>query len=231
MPNTSPVILILGSGPNVGQHVARAFATKGYKVALASRRLKEEDSTADQLNISSDLSDPGSVIKVFSKVNALLGVPSVVIYNAFAATPGDVKNPLSLPLFDFTRSLNVNTTSAFVAAQQALLGFEQLPDSASKTFIYTGNILNTITMVPFLDIGVGKSATAHMIQYAAIAYKDRGYKFYYADERKADGSAAYFDIDGEAHGELYVQLAEGESQGPWLQTFVKGIGYKHFLTG
>jgi len=231
MSSTSPVILILGSGPNVGQHVARAFAAKGYKVALASRRLKEEDSTMDQVNISSDLSDPDSVIGVFSKVKALLGLPSVVIYNAGAATRNDAKNPLSLPLVDFTRDLNINTISAFVAAQQAVLGFEQLPDSASKTFIYTGNILNTTTMAPLMDLGVGKSATAHIIESAATAYIDRGFKFYYGDERKADGSAAYFDINGEAHGELYVQLAEGKSQGPWQQTFVKGIGYKHFLAG
>lgn len=56
-------------------------------------------------------------------------------------------------------------------------------------------------------------------------------RFYYGDERKADGSPAYFDIDGEAHGKLYVQLAEGESQGPWQQTFVKDVGYKDFLAG
>ena len=102
-------------------------------------------------------------------------------------------------------------------------------------------------MVPLMDLGIGKSATAHMIQYAALSYKDQGYKsvfpalilprmkltryrFYYADERKADGSAAYFDIDGDAHGKLYTQLAEGKSQEPWLQTFVKGVGYKHFST-
>lgn len=81
MPTISPVLLILGSGSNIGQHVARAFAAKGYKVALVSRRLKEEDSTTDQVNISSDLSDPESVIGVFSKVKALLGLPSVVVYN------------------------------------------------------------------------------------------------------------------------------------------------------
>lgn len=98
-------------------------------------------------------------------------------------------------------------------------------------------------MADLMDLGVGKSATAHFIQSAAAAYADRGFKyvlpiprvtkvtdfrFYYADERKSDGSAAYFEIDGEAHGELYVQLAEGNSQGPWQQTFVKGTGYKHF---
>jgi hypothetical protein len=53
------------------------------------------------------------------------------------------------------------------------------------------------------------------------------YRFYYGDERKADGSPA-FKVDGEAHGKLYVELAEGKVQGHWQQTFVKGVGYKHF---
>lgn len=81
MVNANPVVLILGSGPNVGQHVARAFAAKGYKVATTSRRQKEESSTADQVNIVSDLSDPESVIEVFSKIKELLGIPTVVVYN------------------------------------------------------------------------------------------------------------------------------------------------------
>ncbi|KAK9344119.1 hypothetical protein V1522DRAFT_430993 [Lipomyces starkeyi] len=187
---------------------AQCWAARGSSLfAPASRRLKE-DSTTDQVNISSGLSDPDSVIGVFSKVKALLVLPSVVIYNASAATRNDAKNPLN-------RDLNINTIRAFVAAQQAVLGFEQLPESASKTFIYTGNILNTTTMAPLMGLGVGKSVTAHIIQSAATAYIDRGFKFYYADERKADGSAAYVDINGEAHGKLYVQLAEGKSQGPW----------------
>jgi len=227
MPNTSPVIFILGAGANIGQHVAKAFASKGYKVALAARSLKEADNKSDQINVPIDLSDPSSVLKAFSKVETLLGAPSVVVYNAAAVTPNDAKDPLSLPLADFTRDLNVNTTSAFVAAQQAVLAFKGLPESASRTFIYTGNICNTTPIAPLLDLGVGKSATAHIIQSAAAAYKDQGFKFYYGDERKADGSAA-FSIDGEAHAKLYVELAEGKSQGPWQQTFVKGVGYKKF---
>ncbi|OBT86027.1 hypothetical protein VE02_05532 [Pseudogymnoascus sp. 03VT05] len=228
MVNTSPVVLILGSGPNIGKHVARAFAAKGYKVALASRSLNEADSTADQVNIPSNFSDPESVITTFSKVKSLLGAPSVVVYNAAAATQNDPKNPLSLPLADFTRDLTINTNSAFIAAQQAVLAFKELPESASRTFIYTGNITNTTTIAPLLDLGVGKSATAHIIQSASQAYADQGFKFYYSDERKADGAPAYSSIDGEAHAELYLQLAEGKSQGPWQQTFVKGIGYKKF---
>ena len=53
-------------------------------------------------------------------------------------------------------------------------------------------------------------------------------RFYYGDERQADGSPAYSAIDGEAHAKLYVELAEGKTQGPWQQTFVKGKGYVKF---
>lgn len=52
-------------------------------------------------------------------------------------------------------------------------------------------------------------------------------RFYYADERKADGSAIY-KVSGEAHGTLFWELAEAKAQGPWLQTFIKGVGYKDF---
>jgi NAD(P)-dependent dehydrogenase (short-subunit alcohol dehydrogenase family) len=77
----SPVMLLLGFGPNVGHHVSEAFTAKGYIVARASRKIKEEESTATQINIPIDLSDPESVIGVFSKLKDTYGFPSVVVYN------------------------------------------------------------------------------------------------------------------------------------------------------
>lgn len=78
---SAPVVLVLGSGPNIGANVAKAFAAKGYRVALASRKANEKDNTKGQINISSDLSDPSSVADVFSKVKSQLAPPSVVVYN------------------------------------------------------------------------------------------------------------------------------------------------------
>ena len=92
-------------------------------------------------------------------------------------TPNAPDDPLSLQLADFNKDFNINTVSAFVAAQQAATGFAQLPDSAARTFIFTGNILNNTIIPSLLGLGVGKVATAHIIQSAATAYKDRGYKF------------------------------------------------------
>ena len=81
MSKASPIVLILGAGPNVGQSVARAFTAKGYRVALAARRATEADNTTDEIYIQSDFTDANSVVNVFSKVKASLGIPSVVVYN------------------------------------------------------------------------------------------------------------------------------------------------------
>lgn len=97
-----------------------------------------------------------------------------LVVSASTLTPP--KNPFALPLADFNRNTAINVTSAFVAAQQAAIGFAQLPASAARTFLYTGNILNVGIIPGFLAQGVGKSAGAHMMWAASAAYKDRGYK-------------------------------------------------------
>ncbi|KAG8527685.1 uncharacterized protein KY384_007839 [Bacidia gigantensis] len=146
---------------------------------------------------------------------------------AAALTANEPKDPLALSVKDLEHTLSINTTSVLAAAHEAVTDFSQLPATASKTFIYTGNRLNIAPIAPLLSLGIGKSATAHLIHSASEAYKEKGFKFYYADERKADGAPA-FAIDGDAHGEVYSQLAESEGQGPWLATFVKGKGRVDF---
>jgi hypothetical protein len=42
-----------------------------------------------------------------------------------------------------------------------------------------------------------------------------------------DGAPMYTGLSGEAHAKHFVELVEGE-QREWLQTFVKGVGYKKF---
>jgi hypothetical protein len=53
-------------------------------------------------------------------------------------------------------------------------------------------------------------------------------RFFYADERKADGSNVGQGIDGEAHADFFAQLAAGPKDVPWHATFVKGQGYTKF---
>ncbi|EKJ72753.1 hypothetical protein FPSE_07019 [Fusarium pseudograminearum CS3096] len=225
----SPVILILGYGANIGQSVARKFGSQGYRVAVAARSIKEADSTDTQLNIPSDFTKTKDIVNAFDKVKKKFGTPSVVVYNASAGNFSPAKDPFDLPLEDFNNNVTINIRSAFVAAQQAVAGFAKLPDSASRTFIYTGNVLNVAMLPQFLAAGIGKSGAAHMIWNASAAYKERGYKFYYVDERKPEGGPIY-RVNGDANGEMYWKLSQDKEQGEWLQTFVKGEGYKKFET-
>lgn len=107
---------------------------------------------------------------------------------ASAFTPAPPDDPFAIPLAGFSRDMNINATSAFVAAQQAILGFAELPTDAARTFFYTGNILNVVAIPSLMDAGTGKSASAHMMMVASAAYRDRGYKYAVATVLKCVGS-------------------------------------------
>ncbi|KAK5165785.1 uncharacterized protein LTR77_008708 [Saxophila tyrrhenica] len=226
--STSKVLLVLGAGGNVGASVASSFAKNGYKVAIAARRLSDAVDDDGNLQIQADLSKPETVKSSFDKVTAKFGPPSVVVYNAASAQPVPAESPLDLPLEAFNRDIAVNTASVLVAAQNAVEGFKKLPKGTAGTFIFTGNFLNVKTMPFLVSGGIGKAATAHLLQVASQAYAPQGFRFYFADERKADGSAAFRDISGPNHAEHYLSLAKSTENQPWWQTFVGGQGYKHF---
>ncbi|KAL7941397.1 NAD(P)-binding protein [Trichoderma barbatum] len=218
------VALIFGYGPRIGAAVARAFASRGYKVAVVCRSNKVADTSNDYLSIKTDLSDAYNVEHVFEQVRDKLGIPSVVVYNAFVLSIQGFDQPLSSIITD----AHVNTFSVYAAAQLAVKGFAELPPDASKTFIYTGNKSHIMPLEPLLSFGMGKSATAHMIHYLSELYKASGYKFYHVDERELNGEPAYDKLDAEAHAKYYVKLAEEKDQGPWNATFVKEKGYVRF---
>ena len=76
-----PVLLILGSGPNIGSAVAKKFASNGYEVAIASRSAKPGMSAEGYLSIQGNLSQPKTVPSIFQIVREELGVGVAVVYN------------------------------------------------------------------------------------------------------------------------------------------------------
>ena len=227
--STASVVLILGAGPNVGHHVVTLFMRKGYKVASASRSRQNKIIDDMSMDLHVDLSLSESISEVFDQLRSLWVPPSLVIYNGAMRTLCDPIDPFaSFSLESFNRETAVNMTSAFITAQQAVLGFNDLPSTSSKTFFYTGNKLNVMSDPRVIAFGMGKNAAAHMIWNASTAYRKQGYKFYYTDELFADGTPMRDQMGGEARANLYLGLAEAQDQGPWHCTFVKGHGFKDF---
>ncbi|KAK6956564.1 hypothetical protein Daesc_001842 [Daldinia eschscholtzii] len=225
-------VLILGAGPRVGASVAQKFAGNGYKVAIASRSGTGAKTAEDFLSLKADFTKPESIPALFDAVKTeFQTAPSVVVYNAAATTnPPDKDSALSIPVDSVVADLNVNTVSPYAAAQQAVKGWATLPKETKKSFIYTGNILNiNILPIPlFLNLGVGKSASAYWIGAADAIYSPQGFRFFYVDERYEDGKTKGNAIDGAAHGDFFAQLANHEGNVPWHATFVKGKGYVQF---
>ena len=187
-----PIALVFGAGKNVGAGVVKAFSAKGYRIATVSRTATA-DASDKRLHIQADLADPESVSTVFETVRKQLGHPSVVVYNGsllglFVAIVSmltetgaavsfvNKEDPLEISLKDAIRDMNINTFSALAAAKEAVKSFEALPKDAARTFIFTGNIMNSQPIPVLMSAGMGKSATAHLIQTAAQVYADRGYR-------------------------------------------------------
>lgn len=173
----SPVLLLLGAGSGVGASVSRVFSKKGYRTALVSRSGSQTNTSPSQIHIQADLSKPNSIPSIFAKVEQHFGTaPSVVIYNASKATQNPPENPFALEVDELRQAVELMTLGGYQAAKEAVKGFEKLPATASRTFIYTGNILNNGPLPGFLDLGVGKIAAAHFVESAAKAFAGKGYK-------------------------------------------------------
>lgn len=79
------------------------------------------------------------------------------------------EDSFDIPTEAFENSLAVNTTSAFVAAREALASFQKI--DGPKTYIFTGNMLNEGPYPSMLTLGVGKAASAHFVRLADELYK------------------------------------------------------------
>lgn len=175
---SKPIALILGAGPRVGAALAQKFSSLGYKVATASRSGTGTKTAAGFLSLKADFTKPDSIPGLFDAVRAEFHTaPSVVVYNAGALTvPPEQDNLFSIPTETVLSDLNINTISAYVAAQQAVSGWKTLPGDTKKTFIFTGNILN-VTILPaplMLNLGMGKAASAFWVGLADATFTAPG---------------------------------------------------------
>ncbi|KEF53092.1 uncharacterized protein A1O9_11000, partial [Exophiala aquamarina CBS 119918] len=114
----------------------------------------------------------------------------------------------SISIQDFSNDLAINTTSAYAAAHKAIISFQALPRSIPKTFIYTGNILNEGPVSGFLTLGTGKIAPAHMVELGDQLYRDQNTRFFFVDERNADGTPMLTGARMQEHADILLSLAD-----------------------
>jgi NAD(P)-dependent dehydrogenase (short-subunit alcohol dehydrogenase family) len=111
--------LIVGAGAGLSASLARALAKDRIKVALAARTTGDLDALVKETGARAfgcDATERTQVEKLFADVDATLGAPDIVIYNASFRTRGPF---VELDPLDVEKALAVTAYGAFLVAQQA----------------------------------------------------------------------------------------------------------------
>ena len=111
--------LIIGAGVGISASLARAFAREGLKVGLVARDPSKLEKLAGETGasvFSADASQPAAVAQLFADVDARLGEPDVVVYNAGARLHGSVAeiDPATV-----REAIAITAFGGFLAVQQA----------------------------------------------------------------------------------------------------------------
>src|SRR6266702_1255186 len=111
--------LVVGAGAGLSASLARALAKDGIKVALAARTTGDLDALVKETGaraFTCDATKRGEVEKLFADLDASLGTPDIVVYNASFRTRGPF---VELDPLDVEKALAVTAYGAFLVAQQA----------------------------------------------------------------------------------------------------------------
>lgn len=111
--------LVVGTGPGISASLVRQLSAAGLGVAAAARNTGKLAALAQETGarlFSVDASDPASVEELFHAVEAEIGVPELVVYNA----AGRVRGPIvDLDPDEVQDAIAISAFGAFLVVQQA----------------------------------------------------------------------------------------------------------------
>src|SRR5246127_100696 len=111
--------LIVGAGSGLSASLARALAKDWIKGALAARSTGDLNPLVKETGaraFACDASKRGEVEKLFADLDASLGAPDIVVYNASFRTRGPF---VELDPLDVEKALAVTAYGGFLVAQEA----------------------------------------------------------------------------------------------------------------
>jgi NAD(P)-dependent dehydrogenase (short-subunit alcohol dehydrogenase family) len=111
--------LVVGAGAGLSASLARALTKDKIKVALAARTTGDLDALVKETGaraFTCDATKRGEVEKLFADLDASLGAPDIVVYNASFRTRGPF---VELDPLDVEKALAVTAYGGFLVAQQA----------------------------------------------------------------------------------------------------------------
>jgi len=163
--------LIVGVGSGLSASLARLFAKTGMKVALAARRAANLTALAQETKANGfacDSTDRTQVQKLFADVEAALGTPDVVVYNASYRTRGPF---IDLDPTEVQRTLIVTAFGGFLVAREAAK--RMLPNHRGA-ILFTGASASVKGYPQSAPFAMGKFALRGLAQSMARELSPQG---------------------------------------------------------
>jgi len=204
--------LIVGAGSGLSASLARLFAHEGMAVALAARNPDKLSALAAEtgaIALACDASDAAQVERLFSSVDAQLGAPSLVVYNAGRRVRGLVE---ALDPAEVQRAWLVGCFGGFLVAQQAV---RRMMKAGRGTILFTGATASVKGFAQSAGFAMGKFALRGLAQslarelspkgiHVAHIVIDGGIASSYAKSAEESASDRFLDPDAIAREYLHL---------------------------
>jgi len=154
-----PLCTVVGAGPGVSMAVASKFGSAGYRVALVARNADSVSRLASELasagvesrGFQGDAGDELSLRQAFGEIQAALGPPEVLVYNAYAFHQA---NPSVLPPSQLVDDFRVNVVGALISAQIVI---DHMKTAGRGTILFTGGGLALDPQPGASSLAIGKA--------------------------------------------------------------------------
>jgi NAD(P)-dependent dehydrogenase (short-subunit alcohol dehydrogenase family) len=176
--NPNDVALIVGAGPGLGSALARLFSSRGLRVATARRNPDAlaalvAELGADARAYGCDATSESDVAQLFAAVQAQLGTPRLVVFNAGAFVR---KGVLETSAEEFERCWRVGCLAGFLVGREAVRAMlaDRRDGRHQGTVIFTGATASLRGGACFQNLAVGKFGLRAVAQSMAREFQPQG---------------------------------------------------------
>jgi short-subunit dehydrogenase len=170
------LIVVVGAGPGVGNHVAKKFGVNNFRVVLVSRNRDALDQYVQELNsegietytVAADAASSASLTDAFEKIKKNYGTTDVLVYNAAVLKGG---KPTSLTAESLVSHYQVDVAGALHCALQVIT--DQVKQKEG-TILFTGGGLAQYPSADYTTVSIGKAALRNLAFTLAEELKPQG---------------------------------------------------------
>lgn len=165
------VAVVTGAASGIGAASARAFRTRGAKVAIVDVNADGARKVAQEIGgvaVPCDIAKEANVNAMIAEVERSLGPVDVLFNNAGVATGGD---PLRTPIDVWDKQWQINVMSHVYAVRAVL---PKMLERGSGYLLHTASMAGILTSQGNLTYAVTKHAVVGLAEWLAITYHDRG---------------------------------------------------------